>query len=63
MKYCAVEVGNIFNSSQILTFNILKNARESRGLKKIGFYMSSYITDFICSSIAFPSLEWEWNPI
>jgi hypothetical protein len=63
MEYCVFEVGHILNSSQILTFNILKNAREACGLKKLGFYMSSYLIDFICSPIAFPSLEWEWNPI
>jgi hypothetical protein len=63
MEYCVFEVGHIFNSSQILTFNILKNAREAPRLKKLGFDMSSYLIDLICSSIGFPSSECERNHI
>jgi hypothetical protein len=32
------------------------------GLKKLGFYMSSYLIDVVCSSISFPTMGWDWNP-
>jgi hypothetical protein len=63
MAHCVVEKGKSFNWAQILAFNIFKNAREAPELKKPGFYMSSYLTDVVCSLIHFPALGWEWNPI
>jgi hypothetical protein len=52
----------VLDWAQILTFNILKNAHEAPEMKKLGFHMSAYLNDVVCSSIHFLYLGWEWNP-
>jgi len=57
-----VEVGHIFNWAQILFFNIFETVRKAQRLKKLDFYMSSYLIGVICLSIHFPTMGWDWKP-
>jgi hypothetical protein len=63
MTYTMVKIGKVFNSAHILAFNIFHKDKESLGMKKPRFFMSSYLIDVICSSIHFPAFIWDWNPI
>jgi hypothetical protein len=49
MDYTMVKTGQVFNWENILAFNIFNRAKEAPGMKKPGFYMSSYLIDAICS--------------
>lgn len=60
LKATMIEEGEIFNWEEILSSNIVKEVKawnEALYDKLVGFFMSTYLLDAVCSSLHFPTME------
>jgi hypothetical protein len=62
MAYTIVKTRKAFNWANILSFNISTRAQEAKGMKNLGFYMTTYLIDAVCVAHVFPAFNWAWNP-
>jgi hypothetical protein len=62
MDYIVVKKGQDFNWESILSFIIVNRVQDPKGMKNLGFYMSSYLIDVVCSANSFPAFNWAWTP-
>jgi hypothetical protein len=61
MAYMVVKKGQNFNWESILSFSIVNCDKDPKGIKNLGFFMSSYPIDEICSTYSFPTFSWAWT--
>jgi hypothetical protein len=54
MAYTIVKTRKSFNWDRILSFNISTQVKEAKGMKNLGFYMTTYLIDAICVAHVFP---------
>ena len=51
----------LFNWAQILFVNLQQQIEKYLKAKKPQFYMSAYVMDVFCATLAFPDLGWNWK--
>jgi hypothetical protein len=61
MEYTMVKTYKSLNGDNVLSFNIANQVLNMKGMKNIGFYMSSYLIDLICVNNYFPTYIWAWT--
>jgi hypothetical protein len=59
MAYTVVKTSQVFNWASILSLNIANHVQDPKGMKNIGFYMSSYLIDVIYATNYFPAFNWD----
>jgi hypothetical protein len=61
MAYRVVKTSQYFNWESIISFIIENCVLDPKGMKKLGFSMSSYLIVSLCSTSSFPTFNWAWT--